>query len=109
MKFRFYIKNFIKCPSNVTKLSDIFRLASDHMNQTDKHFQHFEIDFDQNNYLLLNDLSFWDITFDNFYDKNVKLISNNAFGRAAETIKYISAHIWSKSSTTFISCLESIK
>ena len=38
--------------------------------------------------MLLNDSSFWDITFDVFYGHNTKLISNNAFGKATETIEY---------------------
>ena len=37
--------------------------------------------------MILNDTSFSDLTFSNFYGENVKLISNNAFGKASETIK----------------------
>ena len=62
------------------------------MNQTDKHFKLLWINSVRNNYLLLNDLSFWDITFDQFYGSNIKLISNNAFGKATETIKKVSFH-----------------
>ena len=62
------------------------------MNETDKHFKQLVMGYDYyngnyNNNIVLNDSSFWDITFDEFYGYNMKLISNNAFGKAAQTIK----------------------
>ena len=36
---------------------------------------------------MLDHSSFWDIKFDEFYGNNIKLISNNAFGQAAKTVK----------------------
>ena len=57
------------------------------MNETDKHFKEIHIDLNDG-YLVLNDSSFWDITFDEFYGYNTKLMSNNAFGKATETIQY---------------------
>ena len=38
-------------------------------------------------YLVLNESSFWDITFDRFKGRNIKLIHNNAFSKSAKMIK----------------------
>ena len=37
----------------------------------------------------MNDSSFWDITFDRLTAENIQLISNNALGKSAKTIKSI--------------------
>ena len=57
------------------------------MNETDKHSKEIHIHLN-NDYLVLNDSSFWDVTFDRFYGSNIKLISNNVFGKATFTNKY---------------------
>ena len=36
---------------------------------------------------MLNELSFWDITFDKFEGQNIKLIHNNAFNKTSELIE----------------------
>ena len=63
------------------------------MNQTEKHFKKLIVyetkGLKVQDYLVLNDSSFWDITFDEFYGNNIKLISNNAFGQGAETVNTI--------------------
>ena len=41
----------------------------------------------ESEYLVLNDSSFWDITFDRLTAENIQLISNNALGKSAKTIK----------------------
>lgn len=38
---------------------------------------------------MLNESSFWDITFEEFDGENIKLIHNNAFGKSAQKIKTI--------------------
>lgn len=43
--------------------------------------------FELDDHLVLNDSSFWDITFGQFESENIRLISNNAFGKAAKTIE----------------------
>ena len=43
----------------------------------------------ESEYLVLNDSSFWDITFDRLTAENIQLISNNALGKSAKTIKSI--------------------
>ena len=42
--------------------------------------------------MILNDSAFWDFTFDEFEATNIKLITNLAFGEAAETIEMVTFH-----------------
>ena len=81
------------CPSNITDIQQVFKLISAQLNQTEKHFQKliiYETDkLKVQDYLVLNDLSFWDITFDHFEGYNIKLISSNAFGQASKTLNSI--------------------
>lgn len=62
------------------------------MEQNEKHF--FQINVinstDNLNETTLNDNSFADITFDNFYGYGIRRISNKAFGKSAETL----THFW---------------
>lgn len=50
---------------------------------------HIFTDIQNNNKvnLILNDTSFWDITFDTFYSSHLTLVSNDAFGKSSLTIK----------------------
>lgn len=61
------------------------------MNQEQKHFNSvriYTVNFGVDQ-LVLNDNSFWDITFDEFVGDNIDLIHQNAFGKAAKTIKWM--------------------
>ena len=63
----------------------------------DKHFRKISLINDlkgQAESTLLDD-SFGELTFDGFYAYGVKRIGNQAFGKAAETIKYLSCEICS--------------
>ena len=81
------------CPSNITNIQQVFKSISSQLNQTEKHFKKLIVyetkGLKVQDYLVLNDSSFWDITFDEFYGNNIKLISNNAFGQGAETVNTI--------------------
>ena len=93
--FKVFFKDKIKCPSNVTNLNEIFKEASNQLNETERHFKQFiiyETDLKPENYLILNDSSFGDVTFDYFNGQNIKLIHRNAFGKATKTIKTIIIH-----------------
>ena len=61
------------------------------MNHTDKNYKEVYIykthGLKEYDYLVLNESSFWNITFDRFEGRNIKMINNKAFGKAAETIK----------------------
>lgn len=60
------------------------------MKDDEKHFKTLTIKKDsKNDYLVLDNSSFWDIKFDYLYGENIQLIHNNAFGKASETIKKI--------------------
>lgn len=63
------------------------------MNGTQKHFKKLTIYKTENlsldHYLVLNESSFWDITFDEFEATQIKMINNNAFGKSSSTIKRI--------------------
>lgn len=65
-------------------------MISDSLNETEKHFTTVKIgynDLSPQNYFILNESSFWDITFDRFEASNLKLISSHAFGKSSSTIK----------------------
>ena len=81
------------CPSNITNIQQVFKSISAQLNQTEKHIKYLYFDYtersEEQNNLVLSDSSFWNITFDYFYGDNIKLISNNAFGQAANTVNFI--------------------
>ena len=63
----------------------------------DRHFRTISLvnDFKGEAESTLLDDSFGQLTFDGFYANGIKRISNQAFGKAAETIKYLSCGICS--------------
>ena len=76
---------------NVTNLNETFRFISDNLiNETDKSFkkiQIFNLQHKEKDTFILNDTSFWDITFEQFDGQHIKYISNDAFGKSSSTIK----------------------
>lgn len=88
---KFFIFQDIKC-SGVNNLTAIFKLASEkleNVNDTlklNKHFDLITVGHETSHLLVLNELSFADITFNRFMGLNIQLIHNNAFGRAKDTI-----------------------
>ena len=70
---------------NNTDLSKIFNLISKSLGENDLHFKRVRITLTENG--TLNDNSFANITFDDFYGYRIKRISNKAFGKSDKTIK----------------------
>ena len=54
---------------------------------TEKHFKKVVIDKYQDKSLMINESAFSNVTFDEFEETNVIYLHNNAFGKAASTIK----------------------
>ena len=76
----------------MNNLGNIFNSISEHLGQTEKHFKGIELT--NYSYKLnestLNDTSFADILFDDFYAYGIMRINHFAFGKSAETID----HFW---------------
>ena len=87
----FAFQNQLFCPSNIKDIQKVFKSISSHLNGTQKHFKKLTIYKTENlsldNYLVLNESSFWDITFDEFEATQIKMINNNAFGNSSFIIK----------------------
>ena len=70
----------------------IFKFASNNLKSKEKHFKILKInsikDLPENDYLILNESSFSDITFDEFNGENIQFIHNNAFDKTFKSIKY---------------------
>ena len=75
----------------VTDLNETFRVISDNsINETSKNFKKIQLNDNlkpKKNTFILNDTSFWDITFEQFDGDYIKYISTNAFGKSSSTIK----------------------
>lgn len=67
-------------------------MLSDSLNETEKHFYQIILSNNSSEELVLPDAAFWDITFDRFDQRASIRISNNAFGKAASTIKTFSSY-----------------
>ena len=65
-------------------------MISKNANQTEKHFEYLLIQYTKNlkreNYMILNDSQFGDLTFDDFSGQQIKLISNNAIGNSVNSV-----------------------
>lgn len=86
--------------SDITNVEEIFKSISSQLNQTEKHFKLVKIIRPKGSQvyeLVLNENSFWDITFDQFQSNDIVKIHHNAFGKAAQTVKKVvlnpSSHI----------------
>ena len=78
----------LTCYTNITNIKQVFKSISSQLIQTEKHFSWLKIcESNTTNHYILNDTSFEDITFDNFFGENINLIHHNAFGKSARTIK----------------------
>ena len=90
-KIRLIFQDIFTCSLNVTNLNEIFRLISDNLtNETDKNFEKIKIlnlQHKGKDTFILNDTSFWDITFQEFDGQHIKYITNDAFGKSSSTIK----------------------
>ena len=90
----FLFQNSITCYSDIQNIENVFRRISSQLNNNEKHFKSLKIQKDKrNNFITLNSYSFWDIKFDEFYGENIRLIHNNAFSNATETIKLIKIQV----------------
>lgn len=78
-------RDVIICNSSIDHISEIFDLASKNLtNQQEKHFQLITLEIPANKSekeSTLNDNSFADFTFDQFFGRRIKKISNKAFGQ----------------------------
>ena len=77
----------------MTNIQEVFKSISNNLEGTEKHFSQIHISQTKNlnkeNYLVLNESSFWDITFDQFTGYDIKMIDNDAFGESSSKIKSI--------------------
>ena len=87
--FSFYLsQNMLVCYSNMTNPNQVFKSISSQLNQSQKHFDCIKIrQSNATQYLVLDNNSFDDISFDNFVGENIKFIHHNAFGGASKAIK----------------------
>ena len=78
-------RDVIICNSSVNHISEIFDLASKNLtSQEEKHFELITLEIPVNKSeeeSTLNDNSFADFTFDQFFGRRIKKISNKAFGQ----------------------------
>ena len=76
------------CYSNMTNPNQLFKSISSKLNQSQKHFDCLKIrQSNTTQDFVLDDNSFYDISFDNFIGENIKFIHHNAFGGTSKAIK----------------------
>ena len=91
-RFQFDSKEFgqISCDKNINSLGKTFASISKALGPNDKHFKSIRLTTlsqDQNE-TTLNDNSFADLTFDNFYGYGIQKLSTNSLGKTASTIRF---------------------
>ena len=76
----------IECTGNVADLAKVFNSVSKDLRANEKHFKSVRL-YSHDKEITLEDNTFSDITFEDFYGDNVIKIGSNAFNKTANKIK----------------------